>query len=81
MKTVPSRLLYTFMEVRRKEMPSPYVDNSVLSDTRPQMPIESIFMPYHARRGYAHADRDPVPQGDNMRGLPAGASLTQDGVD
>ncbi len=31
--------------------------------------------------GYAHADRDPVPQGDDMRGLPAGTRLIQDGVD
>jgi len=29
--------------------------------------------------GYAHADRDPVPQGDDMRGLYV--RLTQDGVD
>ncbi|NOT06449.1 MAG: hypothetical protein HOP27_17800 [Anaerolineales bacterium] len=29
---------------------------------------------------HAHADRDPVPQGDDMRGLPAGTRLTQDGV-
>jgi hypothetical protein len=28
---------------------------------------------------HAHADRDPVPQGDDMRGLYA--RLTQDGVD
>jgi hypothetical protein len=34
----------------------------------------------------AHADRDPVPQGDDIpqgddvHGLPAGARLTQDGV-
>jgi len=25
---------------------------------------------------HAHADRDPVPQGDDMRGLPAGTRLT-----
>jgi hypothetical protein len=25
---------------------------------------------------YAHADRDSVPQGDDMRGLPEGARLT-----
>jgi hypothetical protein len=30
---------------------------------------------------HAHADRDPVPQGDDMRGLPEGARLTKDGVD
>jgi hypothetical protein len=30
---------------------------------------------------HAHADRDPVPQGDDMRGLPEGSRLTQDGVD
>lgn len=30
---------------------------------------------------HAHADRDPVPQGDEMRGLPVGTRLTQDGVD
>jgi len=30
---------------------------------------------------HAHADRDPVPQGDDMRGVPAGTRLTQDGVD
>ena len=30
---------------------------------------------------HAHADRDPVPQGDDMRGLPAGTRLTKDGVD
>ncbi|MBI5944827.1 MAG: formylglycine-generating enzyme family protein [Chloroflexi bacterium] len=29
---------------------------------------------------HAHADRDPVPQGDDMRGLPEGTCLTQDGV-
>lgn len=29
----------------------------------------------------AHADRDPVPQGDDMRGLPEGTRLTQNGVD
>ncbi|MBM3179923.1 MAG: hypothetical protein FJZ86_06170 [Chloroflexi bacterium] len=26
--------------------------------------------------GYDHADRDPVPQGDDMRGLPEGTRLT-----
>jgi hypothetical protein len=31
--------------------------------------------------GYARADRDPVPQGDDMRGLPEGTRLTKDGVD
>jgi len=36
---------------------------------------------------HAHADYDPapqgddIPQGDDVRGLPAGARLTQDGVD
>ena len=36
---------------------------------------------------HAHADRDPasqgddIPQGDDVRGLPAGTRLTQDGVD
>jgi hypothetical protein len=30
---------------------------------------------------HAHADRDPVPQGDDMRELPEGTRLTQDGVD
>jgi hypothetical protein len=30
---------------------------------------------------HARADRDPVPQGDDMRGLPEGTRLTNDGVD
>ena len=30
---------------------------------------------------HAHADRDPAPQGDDMRGLPEGTRLTKDGVD
>jgi hypothetical protein len=30
---------------------------------------------------HAHADRDPAPQGDDMRELPEGTRLTQDGVD
>jgi hypothetical protein len=30
--------------------------------------------------GYAHADSDPVPEGDHVRGLPEGTYLTQDGV-
>ena len=27
-----------------------------------------------------HADRDPIPQGDDMRTLPEGGRLTKDGV-
>jgi len=40
-----------------------------------------VFLCHIMPVGYAHADRDPVPQGDDMRGLPAGTRLTQDGVD
>ena len=29
---------------------------------------------------HAHADRDPAPQGDDMRALPAGTRLAQNGV-
>ena len=38
-----------------------------------------VFLCHIMPVGYAHADRDPVPQGDDMRGLYA--RLTQDGVD
>jgi len=44
-------------------------------DNRPLKAFLCHIMPV----GYAHADRDPVPQGDDMRGLYA--RLTQDGVD
>jgi len=40
-----------------------------------------VFLCHIMPVGYARADRDPVPQGDDMRGLPAGARLTKDGVD
>jgi len=30
---------------------------------------------------HTHADHDPVPQGDYVRGLPEETRLTQDGVD
>jgi hypothetical protein len=39
-----------------------------------------VFLCHIMPVGYAHADRDPVPQGDDMRGLPEGTRLTQDGV-
>ncbi len=42
--------------------------------SEPKRPLK-VFL-YHA-----HADRDPVPQGDDMRGLPIGTRLTQDGVE
>ncbi len=38
-----------------------------------------VFLCHIMPVGYARADRDPVPQGDDMRGLYA--RLTQDGVD
>ena len=40
-----------------------------------------VFLCHIMPVGYAHADRNPVPQGDNVRGLPAGTRLTKDGVD
>jgi len=40
-----------------------------------------VFLCHIMPVGCAHADRDPVPQGDDMRRLPAGTRLTQDGVD
>ena len=45
------------------------------TDKRPLKVFLCHIMPV----GYAHADRDPVPQGDDMRGLYA--RLTKDGVD
>jgi hypothetical protein len=45
-----------------------------------------VFPCYNIPLWDAHADRDPVPQGDDtpqgdyVRGLPAGIRLTQDGV-
>ncbi len=47
---------------------------------RPKRPLKVFLC-------HAHADRDPVPQGDDipqgddMRELPAGTRLTKDGVD
>jgi hypothetical protein len=47
------------------------------------MPIEKrplkVFLCHIMPVGYAHADRDPVPQGGDMRGLYS--RLTQDGKD
>lgn len=40
-----------------------------------------VFLCHIMPVGYALVDRDPAPQGDDMRGLPAGTRLTQDGVD
>ena len=40
--------------------------------TEPKRPLKVFLC-------HAHADRDPVPQGDDMRGLYS--RLTQDGVD
>jgi len=45
-----------------------------------------VFLCHIMPVGYAHADRDPVPQGDDIpqgddvRGLAAGTRLTIDGV-
>jgi hypothetical protein len=54
--------------------------------TEAKRPLK-VFLCHIMPVGYAHADRDPVPQGDDIpqgdyvRGLPAGTRLTQDGVD
>jgi len=49
-----------------------------------------VFLCHIMPVGYAHADRDPVPQGDYVRGLPEGTRLItpalaggarEDGVD
>jgi len=46
--------------------------------TEAKCPLK-VFLCHIMPVGYAHADRDPVPQGDDMRGLYV--HLTKDGVD